>query len=115
MPLKRDQHRVAQDSAWGYLISSLPMEALSKSSTPKRPGKFQAGRGASKARPPGVRASSRHVHLAVALISLPCTSSTQAAARERQEGRRALGWESLVATSEGGNTAAKLAGAYLDK
>ena len=78
-------------------------------------GKFQAGRGASKARPPGVRASSRHVHLAVALISLPCTSSTQAAARERQEGRRALGWESLVATSEGGNTAAKLAGAYLDK
>lgn len=48
-------------------------------------GKFQAGRGASKARPPGVRASSRHVHLAVALISLPCTSSTQAAARERVE------------------------------
>ena len=74
-------------------------------------GKFQAGRGASKARPPGVRASSRHVHLAVALISLPCTSSTQAAARESASAtRRARMFRRL---SQGGNTAGK--GRYLDK
>ena len=33
-------------------------------------GKFQAGRGASSARPAGMRASSRHARVAVALISL---------------------------------------------
>ena len=37
-----------------------------------------------------MRASSRHVHLAVALISLPCTSTTQGALLERERG--ALGW-----------------------